>query len=155
MTGRCELYEYHVPPSPFIAWRSWGEAQVLLAAALTVDRVRCYRKGRAIRINIPVDLRQNFDLPQQKIFGLAHISYVPKGENSPQDIARSLRTTQSYHIRGLKLRLNIWCHSKKSLLRAAPFIYKKIAILEFASLDGDAVRQRGRFQNSAVSNRCD
>lgn len=133
--------EYHVSTQAVHSLaRSYGVSITSLLAAALICSIRAempYReRTKTIRINIPVDLRQYFDSATTKnFFGLAHISYVPKEEESPQDIARlvneqlKLVTTSE----SLKLRMNQMVSLEKNpLLRAAP-LFIKDAILELAS----------------------
>lgn len=89
-------------------------------------------RTRAIRIDVPVDLRQIFESETTKnFFGLAYVSYVPKENETVQQIALQIQdqfkaATQEEQ---LKPRMNRMIALEKNLLlRYAPLFVKDIGI---------------------------
>lgn len=129
--------EYHVSTQAIqdLA-RSYEVSVTALLAAVLICSI--YRemprreKHRAIRISIPVDLRQYFESTTTKnFFGLAYVSYVPQKDESLEEIA-SLMNDQLKLVTSpdsLKPRMNrMIALEKNPLLRGAPLFVKDFAL---------------------------
>ena len=89
------FFEYHLPAKRVLALaRSWdvGVTALVIAVIMCAIRAEMPRRdrSRAIRMDVPVDLRQFFKSTTVKnFFGLAFVSYVPGDEDEPvETVAR-------------------------------------------------------------------
>jgi NRPS condensation-like uncharacterized protein len=112
---------------------------LVIAASICAARTEMppRERNRAIRLDIPVDLRQFFASATIKnFFGLAYVSYVPgDADESLEDIARKvqLQITQATQPEALKARMNRMIGIEKNpVLRIAPLFAKDFA-LDFAN----------------------
>lgn len=134
--------EYHVPAAQVLELaRSFGVSvtSLVIAAVMCAIRTEMPRRdrNRAIRLDVPVDLRQHFKSTTTKnFFGLAFVSYVPGDEDEPvEEVARQVHAqlkvvTNAEH---LKSRMNrMIALEKNPVLRLAPLFVKDL-ILEFAT----------------------
>ena len=147
--------EYHLPVRSMLDLaRSHGVSLTSLVIAAVMcsirDEMPRRERHRAIRIDIPVDLRQFFKSTTTKnFFGLAFVSYVPGDEDEPvervaEQVQEQLKTATL--IENLKPRMNrMIALEKNPLLRLAP-LFVKDAILELVS------RLTARETTTTVSN---
>ena len=132
--------EYHLSASRVHKLaRSCGVSltSLVIAAAVCAIRDRMTprerERGRAIRLDVPVDLRDLFgSLSVKNFFGLAFVSYAPKSEDEPvervaQRIQEQLRAeTQPDR---LKARMNrMVALEKNPLLRLSPLFMKDLVL---------------------------
>lgn len=146
--------EYHLPAKRVLDLaRMCGVSVTSLAIAAIMCAIRAEMprrdRHRAIRIGIPVDLRQIFGSTTTKnFFGLAFASYVPTGDESVRDVAVLVHEQLKVvtEAESLKPRMNRMIALEKSpLLRVAPLFVKDIG-LEL----GDWIAARGT--TTTVSN---
>ncbi|WP_080802724.1 alcohol acetyltransferase [Arabiibacter massiliensis] len=147
--------EYHLPVSRAVELaRSWEVSLTSLAITAVVCAIRAEMprrdRGRAIRMDVPVDLRQMFRSSTVKnFFGLAFVSYVPGEADLPADeVARLIHAQLKEAVKpeNLKPRMNrMIALEKNPLLRLAP-LFVKDAILELAD------RISARETTTTVSN---
>ena len=134
--------EYHLPASQVLALaRSHGVSLTALVIAAIMCSIRAEMprrdRHRAIRIDVPVDLRQFFESATTKnFFGLAFVSYTPGDADEPVEAVAAQVQTQLKEatlVESLKPRMNrMIALEKNPLLRLAPLFLKDI-ILDFAS----------------------
>lgn len=147
--------EYHASAAKMLELaRSYGVSMTSLLIAVIMRSIRMEMprrdRSRAIRIDIPVDLRQFFESTTVKnFFGLAFVSYVP-GENdeSVESIAQAIHAQlkEATQAEQLKSRMNrMIALEKNPLLRLAPLFVKDI-ILAIAN------RLAARDTTTTVSN---
>ncbi len=130
--------EYHLPAQSVLDLaRAYGVSvtSLVIAAIMCAIRSEMPRRSRhrAIRMDVPVDLRQYFESTTVKnFFGLAFVSYVPGDEDEPiEKVAEYVheqlkRSTQPDH---LKSRMNRMVALEKSpFLRFAPLFVKDFAL---------------------------
>ncbi|MFR8009787.1 MAG: phthiocerol/phthiodiolone dimycocerosyl transferase family protein, partial [Gordonibacter urolithinfaciens] len=134
--------EYHLPVRPVLDLaRGHGVSltSLVIAAIMCAIRAEMPRRERhrAIRLDVPVDLRQHFKSTTTKnFFGLAFVSYVPGDEDEPVEqvaakVQEQLRVATDPE--SLKPRMNrMIALEKNPLLRLAP-LFVKDALLELAS----------------------
>lgn len=134
--------EYHLPTSKVLDLaRSHGVSLTALMIAAVICAIRTEMpsrdRQRAIRLDVPVDLRQFFDSATTKnFFGLAFVSYVPGDTDEPVEAVAAHVQAQLKVATGaeqLKPRMNrMIALEKNPLLRLAP-LFMKDALLEVAS----------------------
>lgn len=134
--------EYHLPVRSVLDLaRGHGVSltSLVIAAIMCAIRAEMPRRERhrAIRLDVPVDLRQHFKSTTTKnFFGLAFVSYVPGDEDEPVEriaakVQEQLRVATDPE--SLKPRMNrMIALEKNPLLRLAP-LFVKDALLELAS----------------------
>lgn len=130
--------EYHLPASAVVGLaRSYGVSMTSLLIAVIIYAIRMEMprrdRNRAIRMDIPVDLRQFFESTTVKnFFGLAFVSYVPgDADEAVEDIARQMHAQlkEATEAEQLKSRMNrMIALEKNPLLRLAPLFVKDIAL---------------------------
>lgn len=147
--------EYHLPVGSVLDLaRSHGVSLTSLVIAAVMcairDEMPRRERHRAIRIDIPVDLRQFFKSTTTKnFFGLAFVTYTPGEADEPVEqvaahVQEQLETATL--VENLKPRMNrMIALEKNPLLRLAP-LFVKDAILELAS------RLTARETTTTVSN---
>ena len=126
--------EYHLPVRPVLDLaRGHGVSltSLVIAAIMCAIRAEMPRRERhrAIRLDVPVDLRQHFKSTTTKnFFGLAFVSYVPGDEDEPvETIARIVQDQlkTATQAEELKSRMNrMIALEKNPLLRLAPLFAK-------------------------------
>lgn len=134
--------EYHLPVHRVLDLaRSYKVSMTALAIAAVMCAIRAEmpqrERKRAIRLDVPVDLRQFFKSTTTKnFFGLAFVSYVPGDiDESVEEIAAQVQAqlkigTEAEH---LKPRMNrMIALEKNPLLRLAPLFVKDF-LLEVGS----------------------
>ena len=133
--------EYHLPVRSVLDLaRGHGVSltSLVIAAIMCAIRAEMPRRERhrAIRLDVPVDLRQHFKSTTKIFFGLAFVSYVPGDEDEPVEriaakVQEQLRVATDPE--SLKPRMNrMIALEKNPLLRLAP-LFVKDALLELAS----------------------
>lgn len=134
--------EYHLPVRSVLDLaRRHGVSltSLVIAAIMCAIRAEMPRRERhrAIRLDVPVDLRQHFKSTTTKnFFGLAFVSYVPGDEDEPVEriaakVQEQLRVATDPE--SLKPHMNrMIALEKNPLLRLAP-LFVKDALLELAS----------------------
>ena len=146
--GAPKFMEVHLPSSEvYAAAKRMGVGVTALLIAAIVCSIRDgmpeheRRKGRAICINVPVDLRRFFGSETlRNFFGLAFVSYVPGESDEPlaavaQEVARQLGDITQPEA--LKKRMNRMVKLQKNpLLRVAP-VFLKDAVLGLAARIAD------------------
>lgn len=130
--------EYHLPSQDVLALaRSFGVSVTALVIAVIMCSIRSEMphrsRSRAIRLDVPVDLRQFFKSTTVKnFFGLAFVTYVPGAEDeSVQDVAKQVHTQLKFSTdpEQLKSRMNRMIKFEKNpVLRLAPLFVKDIAL---------------------------
>lgn len=133
--------ELHLPAKRMLQLaRSFGVSltSLLIAAIMCAIREEMPRRdrNRAIRIDIPVDLRQFFESTTTKnFFGLAFVSYTPGDKDEPVEAVAAHVHAQlkaATEAEQLKYRMNrMIALEKNPLLRLAPLFVKDI-ILDIA-----------------------
>lgn len=125
---------------------------LMIAAVMCAIRDEMPRRdrGRTIRIDVPVDLRQFFKSTTVKnFFGLAFVTYTPGEVDEPVEAVAAQVQTQLKEatlVESLKPRMNrMIALEKNPLLRLAPLFVKDL-ILDFAS------RLTARETTTTVSN---
>lgn len=137
--GADPLYmELHLPASRMVAWAHELDVSV---TALVITAVICAiratmrpkQRQRAIRMDVPVDLRQFFDsTTMRNFFGLAFVSYRPGDRDEPfQAIAAEvqrqiLATCTADAVKGRMNRMVAF--ERNPLLRYAPVLLKDVAL---------------------------
>lgn len=140
--GDPTYLEYHLPAGRVLDLaHNFGVSvtSLLIAAIMCSIRQEMPRRDRhrAIRMDVPVDLRQFFESTTVKnFFGLAFVAYVPGDEDEPvEEVARQIHAQlkEATLAESLKPRMNrMIALEKNPLLRLAPLFVKDI-ILDFAS----------------------
>ena len=130
--------EYHLPVQKVLDLaRSYGVSLTSLVIAVAICAIRAEMprrdRHRAIRLDIPVDLRQFFDSATTKnFFGLAYVSYVPGDEDEPvEDVAAQVQAQLKVatEAENLKSRMNrMIALEKNPLLRLAPLFVKDLVL---------------------------
>lgn len=130
--------EYHLPAQQVLDLaRSYGVSLTSLIIAVAVCAIRAEMprrdRKRAIRLDVPVDLRQFFEsVTTKNFFGLAFVSYTPEDRDEPvQDIAVQIQAQlkAAAQIENLKSRMNrMIALEKNPLLRLAPLFVKDILL---------------------------
>lgn len=153
--GDPTFMEYHLPVHRVVELaRSWKVSltSLVIAAVMCAIRAEMPRRERerAIRMDVPVDLRQVFQSNTVKnFFGLAFVSYVPGEVDQPiEEVARIVHAQLKEAVKpeNLKPRMNrMIALEKNPLLRLAP-LFVKDAILELAD------RIAARDTTTTVSN---
>ncbi len=133
--------EYHLPASRVLDLaHEWNVSltSLLIAAVMCAVRADMPQRDRqrAIRIDVPVDLRQHFESATVKnFFGLAFVSYTPgDADEPPQQVARNVHAQLKAATlpESLKPRMNrMIALEKNPALRLAPLFVKDF-ILEAA-----------------------
>lgn len=146
--------EYHLSARRVLDLaHSYGVSLTSLVIAAIICAIRAEmprrERGRAIRIEIPVDLRQFFKSTTVKnFFGLAYVSYVPGDEDEPvEDVARAVHAQlkTATQADALKSRMNrMIALEKNPLLRLAPLFVKDLIL-------GWATRLAARDVTTTVS----
>ena len=123
------FFEYHLPAKRVLALaRSWdvGVTALVIAVIMCAIRAEMPRRdrSRAIRMDVPVDLRQFFKSTTVKnFFGLAFVSYVPGDEDEPVETVARIVQDQlktATQAEELKSRMNrMIALEKNPLLRLA------------------------------------
>lgn len=150
--------ELHLPAGEVVALaRSWGVSVTSLVCGVLIaslrDEMRARDLGRAICLDVPVDLRGHFGSATSKnFFGLAYVTYVPAehegGAEGPQGIAEKAHAQLKAAVdpEHLKLRMNrMVALEKNPALRFAPLFVKDL-VLEAAD------RLAARDTTATVSN---
>ena len=143
--GDPTFMEYHLPVSRVVGLaRSWNVSLTSLVIAAIICAIRTEmpqrERERAIRMDVPVDLRQVFQSSTVKnFFGLAFVSYVPGEDDLPvEEVARLIHAQLKEAVKpeNLKPRMNrMIALEKNPLLRHAP-LFVKDALLELADRIG-------------------
>lgn len=130
--------EYHLPVQKVLDLaRSYGVSLTSLVIAVVVCAIRAEMprrdRHRAIRLDIPVDLRQFFESATTKnFFGLAYVSYVPGDEDEPVEAVAAQVQAQlkvATKAENLKSRMNrMIALEKNPLLRLAPLFVKDLVL---------------------------
>ena len=130
--------EYHLPVQQVLDLaRSYGVSLTSLVIAVVLCAIRTEMpqrdRHRAIRLDIPVDLRQFFESATTKnFFGLAYVSYVPGDENEPVSAVAAQVQAQlkvATEAENLKSRMNrMIALEKNPLLRLAPLFVKDLVL---------------------------
>lgn len=133
--------EYHLPAQRVLDLaRSHGVSltSLVIAAIICAIRTEMPRRDRqrAIRMDVPVDLRRIFESATTKnFFGLAYVTYVPGDEDEPLEVVAAHVQDQlktEVQAENLKARMNHMIALEKNLaLRFAP-LFVKDAGLEIA-----------------------
>ena len=133
--------EYHLPAHRVLALaRKHGVSLTSLVIAAVICAVRAEMpqrdRHRAIRLDVPVDLRQFFESATTKnFFGLAFVSYVPGDADEPiEQVAAQVQAQlkEGAQAEQLKARMNrMIALEKNPLLRLAP-LFVKDTLLELA-----------------------
>lgn len=133
--------EYHLPAHRVLELaRSYGVSltSLVIAAVICAIRAEMPRRDRhrAIRLDVPVDLRQFFESATTKnFFGLAFVSYVPGETDEPvKAVAAQVQAQLKFEAQAeqLKSRMNrMIALEKNPLLRLAP-LFVKDTLLEAA-----------------------
>jgi NRPS condensation-like uncharacterized protein len=147
--------EYHVPLDAVLDLARAHEVSItalMIAAIMCAIRSEMPRRDRqrAIRIDVPVDLRQHFEsVTARNFFGLAFVSYTPGEVDEPvevvaRDVYAQLRVATA--AEKLKGRMNkMISHAKNPLFRLSPLFMKDLVL-------GCADRLNGRATTTTVSN---
>ena len=135
------FFEYHLPASRVLDLaHDCGVSLTALLIAVIMCSIRTEmprrERNRAIRMDVPVDLRRFFKSTTVKnFFGLAFVSYIPGDEDEPvETVARQVHAQLKAATQAdeLKSRMNRMIKLEKNpLLRLAP-LFVKDAILELA-----------------------
>lgn len=130
--------EYHLPVQQVLDLaRSYGVSLTSLVIAVVLCAIRTEMpqrdRHRAIRLDIPVDLRQFFESATTKnFFGLAYVSYVPGDEDEPVSAVAAQVQAQlkvATEAENLKSRMNrMIALEKNPLLRLAPLFVKDLVL---------------------------
>jgi NRPS condensation-like uncharacterized protein len=147
--------EYHVPVDAVLDLaRSHGVSITALVIAVIMCAIRAEMprrdRHRAIRVDVPVDLRQHFESATAKnFFGLAFVSYIPGDADEPvEEVARQVHAQLRVVTTAeeLKPRMNrMISHTKNPLIRLSP-LFAKDFVLECAAY------LAGRSTTTTVSN---
>jgi NRPS condensation-like uncharacterized protein len=147
--------EYHVPVDAVLALARSQEVSItalVIAAIMCAIRSEMPRRDRhkAIRINVPVDLRQHFESATAKnFFGLAFVSYTPgDSDESVEAVAREVYAQLKIVTAAeeLKPRMNrMISHTKNPLFRLSPLFMKDLVL-------SCADRRARRTSTTTVSN---
>ncbi|MGI6106136.1 MAG: phthiocerol/phthiodiolone dimycocerosyl transferase family protein [Raoultibacter sp.] len=138
--------EYHLPAKQVVDLaRSYGVSLTALIIAAVTYSIRLEmpkrERNRAIRFDIPVDLRGKFESSTTKnFFGLAFVSYVPHEDESVEKIAKQIHKQLKVgtEAESLKPRMNRMISLEKSIgLRFAPLFIK-----DFGMEIGDRIARR-------------
>ncbi|MEG1907411.1 MAG: alcohol acetyltransferase [Gordonibacter sp.] len=126
--------EYHLPAQRVLDLaRSHGVSltSLVIAAIICAIRTEMPRRDRqrAIRMDVPVDLRRIFESATTKnFFGLAYVTYVPGDEDEPLEVVAAHVQDQlktEVQAENLKARMNHMIALEKNLaLRFAPLFVK-------------------------------
>lgn len=133
-TAEPNFFEYHLSASAVhrIA-KEMGVSVTCLVIAAVIVAIRttmpASQRDRAIRMDIPVDLRDTFGSETlRNFFGLAFVSYTPGSRNeSLADIAHEVQrqVSRATQPESLKRRMNQMLKIEKNpLIRAAPLFLK-------------------------------
>lgn len=140
--------EYHLPASALVDWAHELDVSVtalVIAAVICAIRATMTpaKRGRPIRMDVPVDLRQFFDsTTMRNFFGLAFVSYRPGPSDEPleavaKEVQRQILATCTADA--VKGRMNRMVSLERNpLLRYAPVFLKDAAlegITRLTSLD--------------------
>ena len=135
------FFEYHLPASRVLDLaHDCGVSLTALLIAVIMCSIRTEmprrERNRAIRMDVPVDLRRFFKSTTVKnYFGLDFVSYIPGDEDEPvETVARQVHAQLKAATQAdeLKSRMNRMIKLEKNpLLRLAP-LFVKDAILELA-----------------------
>ncbi len=130
--------EYHLSVQSVLDLaRSHGVTLTSLVIAAIICAIRAEmpqrERQRAIRMDVPVDLRRIFESSTTKnFFGLAYVSYVPGNEDEPLEAVAANVQAQlkdAVQIENLKPRMNHMIALEKNLaLRFAPLFVKDIGL---------------------------
>ncbi|CAK7048256.1 MAG: hypothetical protein PEGG_02032 [Paraeggerthella hongkongensis] len=130
--------EYHLPMQRVLDLaRSHGVSltSLVIAAVMCAIRAEMPRRDRhrAIRIDVPVDLRRIFESATTKnFFGLAFVSYTPGDQDEPVEVVAARVQDQlkvATEAENLKPRMNrMIALEKHPALRFAPLFVKDIAL---------------------------
>jgi len=108
---------------------------LVIAAAICAIRAEmpARERGRAIRLDIPVDLRRFFASATIKnFFGLAYVTYVPGADDEPlEDVAAQVQAQirEATQPEALKARMNhMIALEKNPFLRVAPLFLKDFVL---------------------------
>lgn len=140
-TADPTFMEYHLPAHRVLELARSHNVSLtsfVIAAVICAIRAEMPRRdrGRAIRLDVPVDLRQFFESSTTKnFFGLAFVSYVPGDADEPvEQVALQVQAQlhKGAQAEQLKPRMNRMIKLEKNpLLRLAP-LFVKDTILELA-----------------------
>ncbi|MEA5019554.1 MAG: alcohol acetyltransferase [Gordonibacter sp.] len=130
--------EYHLPVQRVLNLaRSHNVTltSLVIAAIICAIRTEMPRRDRqrAIRMDVPVDLRRIFESATTKnFFGLAYVTYVPGDSDEPLEVVAAHVQNQlkeAVQAESLKLRMNRMVALEKNLaLRFAPLFVKDIGL---------------------------
>ncbi len=130
--------EYHLPVQQVLDLaRSYGVSltSLVIAAIMCAIRTEMPRRDRhrAIRMDVPVDLRRIFESATTKnFFGLAYVTYAPGDEDEPLEAVAALVQDQlktAVQAENLKPRMNhMIALEKNPALRFAPLFVKDIGL---------------------------
>ena len=130
--------EYHLPVQQVLNLaRSHGVSltSLVIAAIMCAIRAEMPRRDRhrAIRMDVPVDLRRIFESATTKnFFGLAYVAYIPGDEDEPLEAVAALVQNQlktAVQAENLKPRMNhMIALEKNPALRFAPLFVKDIGL---------------------------
>lgn len=129
--------EYHLPVHRVLdVARSYGVSLTSLVIAVIICAIRDEMprrdRHRAIRLDVPVDLRQIFDSATTKnFFGLAFVSYMPQNDEDIEAVAVQVQAQLKVAARAdsLKSRMNrMIALEKNPLLRLSPLFVKDSAL---------------------------
>lgn len=130
--------EYHLPADRVVALsKSCGVSVTSCLIAAIVCAVRkempVQDRGRAIKLDVPVDLRGMFESSTMKnFFGLAFVSYVPGPADEPfEEVARSVQAQlkEGTRLESMKPRMNRMIALEKNIaLRYAPLFVKDFVL---------------------------
>jgi NRPS condensation-like uncharacterized protein len=147
--------EYHLPVDAVLALaRSQGVSitALVIAAIMCAIATEMPRRDRhrAIRVDVPVDLRQHFESTTAKnFFGLAFVSRVPGDTDEPVEVvAREVHAQLKIVTAAeeLKPRMNkMISHTKNPLIRLSPLFAKDFVLSR-------AARIADRSTTTTVSN---
>lgn len=141
--GRIDLLdptylELHLPADQVVALsKSCGVSVTSCLIAAIVCAVRqemaMQDRGRAIKLDVPVDLRGMLESSTMKnFFGLAFVSYVPGPEDEPfEEVARAVHAQlkEGAQLESMKPRMNRMIALEKNVaLRYAPLFVKDFVL---------------------------
>lgn len=142
-------FEFHVPASTVHQQaKGMGVSVTSLIIAAIICAIRqtmpAAERHRAIRMDVPVDLRRFFGSSTlRNFFGLAYVSYVPGAEDEPLSMVAAQVQAQiasATEAPALKRRMNRMIKLEKNpLLRVAPLVLKDAVLGLAAKMAEDEV----------------
>ncbi len=137
-TAEPTFFEYHVSAGKVLAQaREIGVSLTSFVIAAVICAVRenmpARERNRAIRLNVPVDLRQFFESSTTKnFFGLAFVAYTPQAIDEPfEAVARNVQAQilEATKPDNLKRRMNqMIALEKNPFVRVTPLFAKDFAL---------------------------